>query len=169
VPDGDYAGLLTRLRPEGAGPGRIVALDGTELGEHDGIHRYTVGQRKGLGIGGLTEPLYVVALRPDRREVVVGPKQALARDAVTLKEVNWLGDPPGPEGLVCSVRLRSAMEPVPARAHALPGGGMLLALDEAHHGVSPGQAGVVYEGERVRGGGWISSAALTRPVSGAAA
>ena len=94
VPNGDYAAVIEKLRPDAAQPGAIVDMDGRELARHDGIINYTVGQRRGLGIGGLSEPLYVVKLDPDRRHVVVGPKSALATRLVPLREINWLGDAP---------------------------------------------------------------------------
>ena len=118
VPNGSYAAVIEKLRPGAAEPGEIVHLDGTVLGRHGGVIRYTVGQRRGLGIGG-GEPLYVVRLDPEARRVVVGPRQALARRTVPLAEVNWLGDagfeeaPPG--GWEVAVRVRSTRAPKPAR------------------------------------------------------
>ena len=94
VPNGDYAAVIEKLRPGAADPGEIVDMDGTVLGEHRGVIHYTIGQRRGLGIGGLAEPLYVVRLDPDARRVVVGPKEALSTRVVPVREINWLGDTP---------------------------------------------------------------------------
>jgi tRNA (5-methylaminomethyl-2-thiouridylate)-methyltransferase len=114
VPNGDYAGVVAKLRPDAAEPGEIVDLDGRVLGRHDGVIHYTVGQRKGLGIAA-SEPLYVVRLDAIRRQVIVGPKAALARSIVYLRELNWLGGPIPAEGLEVSVKLRSAQPVVAAR------------------------------------------------------
>jgi tRNA-specific 2-thiouridylase len=159
VPDGGYARIVEKLRPEAAEPGEIVDLDGQVLARHEGIVNYTVGQRKGLGIGGRsesTDPLYVVRLEPEARRVVVGPRAALACGSVSLGEVNWLGDGALPaDGMGVQVKLRSTMAPVPATVRAARQGGAEVALDEPAHGVSPGQACVFYDGARVLGGGWI--------------
>ena len=160
VPNRSYAAVIERLRPGAAEPGDIVHLDGRVLGRHEGVIRYTVGQRRGLGLGG-GEPLFVVRLDPAARQVVVGPRAALASRGVSVAEVNWLGDADfeaaPAEGWEAAVRIRSTRPPVPARIH--PAGPArarveLLALEE---GVAPGQACVFYaaEGSRVLGGGWI--------------
>lgn len=165
VPNGSYASVIERLRPGAAEPGEIVHLDGRVLGEHAGVIRYTVGQRRGLGIGGGDsggEPLFVVRLDADTRRVIVGPRAALARATIAAAEVNWLGDAPfeaaPPTGWEVEVRVRSTRPPRPARV--LPQGPArarieLLAPEE---GVAPGQACVFYaaEGTRVLGGGWIT-------------
>ena len=124
VPNGSYAAVIEKLRPGAAEPGDIVALDGRVLGTHDGVIRYTVGQRRGLGLGGDIgggEPLFVVRLDADRRHVVVGPRAALASRAIAVAEVNWLGagafDTPPPEGWEVAVRVRSTRPPKPARLH----------------------------------------------------
>ncbi|MEG3088268.1 tRNA 2-thiouridine(34) synthase MnmA [Sphingomonas sp. PB4P5] len=148
VPDGDYASLVKKLRPEAQAGGAIVDLAGRQLGEHSGIVNFTVGQRRGLEIGGSPEPLYVVRLEPETRRVVVGPRIALAVDGARLTEINWLGgDHVGP----LTVKVRSMAKPVPARLEA----GRVL-FDAPEYGVSPGQAAVLYDGERVLGGGWIA-------------
>ncbi len=164
VPDGAYARLVEKLRPEAAAPGDIVHLDGAVVGRHPGIVHFTVGQRRGLGIGGRgtdSDPLYVVRVEPDTRRVIVGPRAALARDRLTLRGLNWLGDEPlGDRGVTrVEVKLRSASEPAPARLHARPGATAEVVLDQAQYGVAPGQACVFYRGPRVLGGGWIVSAA----------
>ncbi|UCH76173.1 MAG: tRNA 2-thiouridine(34) synthase MnmA [Rhodospirillales bacterium] len=162
VPDGGYAGIVEKLRPEAGDPGEIVDLDGRVLGRHDGIVNYTIGQRRGLGIGGRTdstEPLYVVRLEPDVRRVVVGPRAALACDRIALDEVNWLGEGAVPvDGRWAEVKLRSTMAPVGATVRATGPCGAEVILDEPAFGVSPGQACVVYDGARVLGGGWIRRA-----------
>ncbi len=159
VPDGDYARVIEKLRPEAAAPGEIVDLSGHVLGQHDGVIRYTIGQRKGLGIGGLADPLYVVRLDPATRQVVVGPKSALATRTVPVREVNWLGDAPfdsRPEWHL-EVKLRSTRPPAPAILRPLGGGEAEVELLSPEQGVSPGQACVFYDpdGTRVFGGGWI--------------
>jgi tRNA-specific 2-thiouridylase len=159
VPNGDYAAVIKKLRPGAADPGEIVDLDGTVLGAHRGVIHYTVGQRKGLGIGGLGEPLYVVRLDPAARRVVVGPKAALATRIIPVRDINWLGDAPfasRPEWHL-TVKVRSTRPP---RAAILRPTGPTTAeveLIAPEDGVSAGQACVFYapEGSRVFGGGWI--------------
>ena len=116
VPDGDYASVIRKLRPEAAAPGDIVDVDGIVLAHHDGVINYTIGQRRGLGIGGLEDPLYVVKLDADKKQVVVGPKSMLATRIVPLKEINWLGDEPimSREEWVVGVRVRSTRPPTEA-------------------------------------------------------
>ena len=159
VPQGSYAEIVTRLRPEAGEPGEIVDDAGTVLGTHRGIAHFTVGQRKGIGIAA-PEPHYVLRVEPASRRVVVGPARALAQTRVRLGEVNWLGSPlvPG-EPLAVSAKLRSTQPPVPATLHARAGGEAELALAEPAGAVAPGQAAVLYDGERVLGGGWIRRAA----------
>ena len=164
VPNGDYAAVVAKLRPEAHAPGEIVDLDGVVLGRHDGIARFTVGQRRGLGIAN-EAPLYVVRLEPARARVVVGPRAALARDRVILRAVNWLGGAV-PDGLPLTVKLRSSQPAAPARLLALADdGGAVLALDRPQEGVAPGQAAVLYQGDRVLGGGWIVRAELAQAAA----
>jgi tRNA-specific 2-thiouridylase len=153
VPQGRYAQLVERLRPEAAAPGEIVHVDGSVLGSHDGIIRFTVGQRRGLGIAS-SEPLYVVRLEPETRRVVVGPKTALATQRIHLSGVNWL-DGSGSGEVEALVKLRSAAAPVPATVMLDAQGGADVLLHRPEFGVAPGQACVVYAGPRVLGGGWI--------------
>ena len=154
VPDGDYASLVRKLRPHADSAGAIVDLQGRTLGEHPGLIGYTVGQRRGLGLpGGGGEPLYVVRLEPDTRRVVVGPRRALAVDAARLEGFNRLGDTSGP----LTAKVRSLAKPVPARFD-----GDLLVFDQPEYGVAPGQAAVLYGGERVLGGGWIAETVAAR-------
>ncbi|WP_221932859.1 tRNA 2-thiouridine(34) synthase MnmA [Ferrovibrio terrae] len=158
VPNGDYASVVSKLRPEAAEPGEIVDVQGNVLGRHDGVIHFTVGQRKGIGIAA-SEPLYVVRLDAATRRVVVGPREALARKVVGLRELNWLGGAIPAEGLDVTVKLRSAQPAVAARIFAASEKGTArLELYSAEYGVAPGQAGVVYGGERLLGGGWIARA-----------
>jgi len=164
VPEGKYVTLIDRLRPQGALPGDIVHLDGRVLGQHEGVSRYTVGQRRGLHVA-VGEPLFVVKINPDQRQVVVGPREALLTRALRLKETNWLGDQASLVGAAQAgqpvlARVRSTREPVAARLAILDGAPAIV-FDEAEEGVSPGQACVLYDpasgGERVLGGGFIAS------------
>ncbi len=166
VPDGDYAAVIERLRPGAAEPGPILHVDGRELGRHRGIIHYTVGQRRGLGIGGLAEPLYVVGLDAARRAVIVGPKEALAVSEMRVREVSWIaGAPPGGggekdgAGVAVGVRIRNTQPPRPARILGRDAQGLLrVRFDTPADGVSPGQAAVFHDGDEVLGGGWIAEA-----------
>ena len=159
VPDGNYAEVISRLRPDAARPGDIVDLDGRVLGQHPGIINFTIGQRKGLGISS-AEPLYVIKLDAAAARVVVGPREALKRNEIAIADVNWLGDHPlGAEPQAIFARIRSTRAPVPASIRML-GQGAVLAVDGGEYGVSPGQAAVFYDGagpgQRVLGGGFIA-------------
>ncbi len=163
VPDGDYAGVVARLRPGAARPGDIVDLDGRVLGRHRGVIHYTVGQRKGLGIGG-GPPLYVVRLDAAAARVVVGPRAALGRTELPLARVNWLGpaqaaDDGGraAEGLRVAVKVRSTRPPAAATLRLGADATATVELDEPEPGVAPGQACVFYAGDRCLGGGWIAA------------
>ncbi|HEU4969650.1 tRNA 2-thiouridine(34) synthase MnmA [Sphingomonas sp.] len=147
VPDGDYARLVKKLRPEAETEGEIVDLTGRVLGRHKGLIHFTVGQRKGLELGGQPEPLYVVRLDAAGQRVIVGPKRALAVGAARLSDINWIGG--GYDGPI-TAKVRSLAKPVPA---ALDGG--RLTFPQGEYGVSPGQAAVLYADDRVLGGGWI--------------
>ena len=159
VPNGNYAAVIEKLRPGAADPGDIVDIDGTILGEHRGVIHYTIGQRKGLGIGGLGDPLYVLRLEPLSRRVIVGPKAALATRMVPVREINWLGDAPFdsvPEWQVM-VKVRSTRPPRPAVIRPLSATEAQVELLDPEDGISAGQACVFYapEGSRVLGGGWV--------------
>jgi tRNA-specific 2-thiouridylase len=157
VPDGDYARIVRSLRPEGARPGQIVhAETGETLGEHGGVIHFTVGQRRGLEIGGLPEPLYVVALDAEAAEVRVGPKRLLAVAVARLVETNRIG--PLPEGPL-TAKVRSLAKPVPITLDGSLGDGAAATIRFAQpeFGVAPGQAAVIYSGDRVIGGGWIEA------------
>ena len=162
VPGGDYAAVIEKLRPGAAEPGDIVDPDGRVLGRHDGIIHYTIGQRRGLGIGGRRgaggEPLYVLGLDPAARRVVVGPRQGLARAAITVAGVNWLGAGAAPApapGLDVAVKVRSTRPPVAANISEFGEGTVSVRFAEPEYGIAPGQACVFYDGTRVLGGGWI--------------
>ncbi|MEO6247230.1 MAG: tRNA 2-thiouridine(34) synthase MnmA [Sphingomicrobium sp.] len=147
VPDGDYAGLVKRLRPETAAPGDIVDLSGRTLGQHAGVVHYTVGQRRGIDIGGQPEPLYVVRIEPDAQRLVVGPRRALAVAAARIEALNWIGEPASS----VSAKVRSLAAPV-AACWAED----WLRFDDPQFGVAPGQSAVFYDGEQMLGGGTIS-------------
>ena len=159
VPNGDYAAVIRKLRPEAADPGNIVDVDGNILASHEGVIHYTIGQRRGIGIGGLADPLYVVKLDADRKEVVVGPKEMLATRTVPLREINWLGDVDlmsQPEWPVM-VRVRSTRPPSDAILRPITATTATVELLTPEQGVSPGQACVFYDpnSTRIYGGGWI--------------
>ncbi|MEP6785127.1 MAG: tRNA 2-thiouridine(34) synthase MnmA [Sphingomonadales bacterium] len=147
VPDGDYAGLVRKLRPDAGVAGDIVDLSGRVLGRHDGVLGFTIGQRRGLEIGGLAEPLYVVRLDAAANQVIVGPRAALAVASAQLSEINLIGPMPD---VSLTARVRSMAKPVPASLD-----GDRLVFDAPEYGVAPGQAAVFYAGDRVVGGGWI--------------
>jgi len=164
VPEGRYTTIVDRLRPHGALPGDIVHLDGRVLGRHEGVTRYTVGQRRGLNVA-VGEPLFVVRIDAARREVIVGPREALLTAALTLKETNWLGDAPSLEAAASAgqpvlARVRSTREPALARLAMLEGAPGVV-FEAPEEGVAPGQACVLYDAarpSRVLGGGFIAAA-----------
>lgn len=157
VPDGDYARIVRAIRPEAEDGGEIVhAETGTVLGTHKGIIHYTVGQRRGIEIGGQPEPLYVTGIDAAQRRVLVGPRRLLAVSAARIVETNRIG--PLPE-VPLSAKVRSLAKPVPVRieGHLGEGEACTLRFESPEFGVAPGQAAVIYAGERVVGGGWIDS------------
>ena len=170
VPEGKYASVVERLRPGAAEPGEIVHVDGTIMGRHPGVIHYTVGQRRGLGVA-TGDPLYVVRLDADRKEVVVGPREELLVSRIDLKDVTWLGDGAGEAaaraGARIAVKVRSTRPPTPARL--IWRDGFAVELDEPEEGVAPGQACVFYSADeahdRVLGGGWISGTAALQEVA----
>ena len=159
VPNGNYASVIEKLRPGAAEPGDIVHVDGRVLGKHDGVIHYTIGQRRGLGIGGLSDPLYVVRLDVDAKHVVVGPKELLATRIVPVREINWLGDEPftSRSEWHLSVKVRSTRPPREAIIRPQSNTTAEVELLTPEEGVSPGQACVFYDpnGSRIFGGGWI--------------
>ena len=159
VPNGDYAAVIEKLRPGAAEPGEIVDVDGNVLGTHRGVIHYTIGQRRGLGIGGLADPLYVVKLDVNAKQVIVGPKEMLATRRVPVREINWLGDGKLTDKAEhhIAVRVRSTRPPTDAILRPISETEAEVELMVAEQGVSPGQASVFYDPEssRVLGGGWI--------------
>ena len=163
VPEGRYTTVIDRLRPQGALPGDIVHLDGRVLGRHEGVTRYTVGQRRGLNIA-VGDPLFVVRLDADQRQVIVGPREALLTRSLSLKEINWLGDHASIEaaalaGLPVLARVRSTREPALGRL-GLEDGEARVIFDAPEEGVAPGQACALYDpadSSRVLGGGFIAT------------
>ncbi len=159
VPNGNYAAVIEKLRPGAAEPGEIVDLEGRVLGTHRGVIHYTIGQRKGLGIGGLGDPVYVVRLDPDLKRVVVGPKEALSTRVIPVREINWLGDAPlsSQAEWHVNVKVRSTRPPRPAVIRPISDVEAEVELLAPEDGVSAGQACVFYapEGSRILGGGWI--------------
>jgi tRNA-specific 2-thiouridylase len=153
VPDGDYAGLVKRLRPETEASGDIVDLQGRVLGRHPGVVHFTVGQRRGIEIGGQKEPLYVVRIEPEKRRIVVGPRRALAVNAMRVAEWNWIGE----DQREVNVKVRSLAPAVTATKQ-----GDWIRFSEAEYGVAPGQAAVIYDGTRLLGGGWIAETVAAR-------
>lgn len=157
VPDGDYAKIVRAVRPEGEAPGDIVhAETGDVLGTHRGVIHYTVGQRRGLEIGGQPEPLYVTGIAAESRQVLVGPRRLLATASARVIETNRIG--PLPEGPL-TAKVRSLAKPVPITLEGPLGDGTATTIRFAQpeYGVAPGQAAVIYSGDRVVGGGWIDS------------
>ena len=155
VPEGSYTRIVERLRPDAAEPGEIVHVDGRVLGRHDGLMRFTVGQRRGLAVA-TGERLYVVRIEPERQRVIVGPKSALLCAGAELSELNWLGHEPLPEaGVTVEVKHRAREPAVAARVVASGDGSARIEFLEPQAGVAPGQACVLYQGTRVLGGGWI--------------
>jgi tRNA-specific 2-thiouridylase len=171
VPSGHYSDIVERLAPDAIVPGDIVHVDGRVIGRHAGVVHYTIGQRRGLGLGAKvagrsSEPLFVVRLDAARAQVVVGPREALETRSVLLRNVNWIGagafaDLPE-EGVEVMARVRSTRSPAPARLRALAGHAAEVVFETGEFGVSPGQACVFYDRDderaRVLGGGFIASA-----------
>ena len=159
VPNGRYSEIIAKLRPGAGQPGDIVDIEGRALGRHQGIIHYTVGQRRGLGLGG-GDPLYVVRLEPAANRVVVGPREALQVGGIQVRDVNWLStavQDAGAEGIAAAVKVRSTQPGTAARIFDAGGGAAEVVLESGEEGVSPGQACVIYQGEQVLGGGWIST------------
>lgn len=155
VPEGGYAKVIEKLRPGALDPGEIIHVDGTVMGHHDGVINYTVGQRKGLGVAH-SEPLYVVRVKPDLRQVIVGPKEALLKTQFIIKELNWLdGMLDAPINVV--IKWRSMQESKAAILHPYSNGKALVEMLEPQSAIAPGQACVAYHGDRMLGGGWITA------------
>jgi tRNA-specific 2-thiouridylase len=162
VPNGDYAAVVRKVRPEAAQPGDIVDLDGRVLGQHRGLIHFTVGQRRGLEIGGQPEPLYVIRLEPQTRRVVAGPKSALAVRTAHLSGLNWLGED---QAAGVTAKVRSLARPAPVRFdRGSVASYSSIHFSEPEFGVAPGQAAVLYDGDRVLGGGWIEETVAAEPA-----
>ena len=170
MPNGSYGDVVRRLRPGAVDAGDIVHIDGSVLGRHNGVIDYTIGQRRGLGIGGRVGvdesdgPLYVVKIDSRANRVIVGPQQALACQEVCLIDVNWINSKPK-NGMAVLARLRNTARAMPAKVFwkKTVSEPVLLRLDEAQFGIAPGQAAALYEvrdPDRLLGGGWISHAPL---------
>ena len=155
VSTGDYAEFVRNRRGEVDTSGDIVTTEGRVVGQHAGIEKFTIGQRKGLGIA-FGEPRYVVRIEPETRRVVVGTQDELACTSLTADQVNWLIEPPQ-ESFTCEVKIRYLSTPVTATVHPLPQRRIRVEMHAPRHGVAPGQAVVCYQGDRVLGGGWIES------------
>jgi tRNA-specific 2-thiouridylase len=158
VPDQDYAALLRRRNPQSMQTGDLVLSDGAVVGQHEGHQHFTIGQRKGVGVA-FGRPIYVVDIDPHANRVTLGDKQALGRNALLAREVNWLTDLPGGAlaPIPCSAKIRYNHEPQPATV-TLDAGEIIVRFDEPQMAVTPGQAVVLYDGDIVLGGGWIEKA-----------
>ena len=159
IPDHDYAAFVSREAPEVARAGQIVDEQGQTLGTHGGIHRFTVGQRKGLGLGSAQTdgPLYVLQLQPSTGDIVVGPRGSLERKTLSASGVNWITPPPGPEGRAVTAQIRHRHHPAPATVHATGDTSAEVVFDTPQLAITPGQAVVFYDDDVVVGGGWIDS------------
>jgi tRNA-specific 2-thiouridylase len=156
VPDGDYAGFVERQAPAEDRSGPIVDRSGRALGRHDGVHRFTVGQRRGLGLT-RKRPLYVLAVLPQERTVVVGDEEDLAADRALVHEVNWLSIDAPEKPLRARVKVRYRHQEAPATIEPRGDGRVLVHFDEPQRAITPGQAAVFYDGEVCLGGGWIGT------------
>jgi tRNA-specific 2-thiouridylase len=158
VPENDHAAFIRRQRPDLATAGNIVDTDGWVLAEHDGIEKFTIGQRKGLGFGSASRR-YVLQIVPETRDVVIGDREELLASALRAERVNWLIDAPT-EPLACQAKIRYRHEPAAATLVALENGCARVDFAEPQTAITPGQAVVFYDGERVLGGGWIDQACV---------
>lgn len=154
VPDGDYAAFIERRLPEATRPGTVVDHSGRVLGTHAGVHRFTIGQRKGLGLSS-TEPLYVLEIKPDAAQVVVGAKDALGRTHLTASQVNWIGGTAPDDWLRVTAQIRHRHAAAAARVRRTDDGRAEVEFDAPQTAITPGQVVVFYNGDEVLGGGWI--------------
>ena len=154
IPDGDYAAFVERSAPELTRAGTLVDRSGEVVGSHAGIHRFTIGQRKGLGLS-TSKPLYVLAIRPETAEVVVGPRDALGRTTLTASQVNWVSGRPATDWTAVEAQIRHRHVAAPARVRTIDSAGAELVFNEPQSAITPGQAVVFYQGDVVVGGGWI--------------
>ena len=156
MPGGDHAAVIRERRPHLATAGRVVDTEGNVLGEHDGIERFTIGQRKGLGIPA-AERRYVLRIVPSENKVVLGGREDLLASGLIASRMNWLAEPPTGT-LPCQAKIRYRHTAAPATVTALPDDGARVAFAEPQSAITPGQAVVFYDGSRVLGGGWIEAA-----------
>ncbi len=154
VPDGDYAGFIEKAAPELKRPGAVVNQAGAVMGAHEGVHRFTIGQRKGLGLSS-KEPLYVLAIRPDTAQVVVGPREALGRSTLTASQVNWVSGRPAQDWIGVHAQIRHRHDAAPARVRSIDAARVELEFSEPQSAITPGQAVVFYDEDVCLGGGWI--------------
>jgi tRNA-specific 2-thiouridylase len=154
VPDGDYAAFIERKAPDAARPGTVVDNTGKVLGTHAGVHRFTIGQRKGIGLSS-TEPLYVLEIKPDAAQVVVGSRDDLGRSELSASTVNWVSGSAPDDWLRVSAQIRHRHAAAPAKVRCTGEGRAELEFDAPQTAITPGQAVVFYEGDEVLGGGWI--------------
>jgi len=153
VPAGDHAEFIRRKRPGSSRPGEVVMTTGEVVGTHDGLDRFTIGQRKGLGIA-LGEPRFVVRLESETNRVVLGTKEELGRTELTADRTNWLVEPPR-QPARCEIKIRYNTPPAPGTVEVLPGNRLRATFDRPQIGVAPGQAVVCFQNDQVLGGGWI--------------
>jgi tRNA-uridine 2-sulfurtransferase len=158
VPDNDHAAFIRGRKPELQTAGNIVDTSGRVLAEHDGIEKFTIGQRKGLGFGSASRR-YVLKIVPETHDVVIGDRAELLARSLRAERVNWLIDAPA-EPLACQAKIRYRHEPAAALVVALENGGARVDFAEPQSAITPGQAVVFYDGERVLGGGWIDEACV---------
>lgn len=154
VPDGSYAKVVEKLRPGALDSGDIVDLEGNILAKHNGIINFTIGQRKGLGVSG-SEPLYVIKIDPNSKQVTIGPKSALLNKTLRIRDVNWLYDEDLSK-VSTMVKIRSTQTPVPANIIRLTNNEAKIELLDEGRAITPGQACVMYSDSRVLGGGWVT-------------
>lgn len=155
VPNGNYRDVINNVRPNASVPGRFIHTDGFDLGKHNGIINYTVGQRKGLGIA-YGEPIYVIKIDPETNTVYVGPETELVKTQFLLKDVNWLAGDISPNDLEVSVKIRSTTPGTRAKLNLVDNNQIKVTLLEQEKAITPGQACVFYDSTRVLGGGWIT-------------
>ena len=154
VPNGDYRQIVQKIRPNALKAGKFIHVDGFELGEHEGIINYTVGQRRGLGIAHGT-PIYVIKIDPETNTVYVGPESALIKTKFTIKDVNWLANDVDTANLEVVAKVRSTTAGVRAKINFTPNGEIEVTLLGTEKAITPGQACVLYDNARLLGGGWI--------------
>ena len=154
VPDGDYAAFIERQTGALDSGGAIVNQSGDVVGQHAGVHRYTVGQRKGLGIAA-PEPMYVLQIRPAEKSIVVGPRPELERSSLTASRVNWISGHPPADGARVAAQIRHRNQPAQGRVRTFADDRAHMDFDAPVSAITPGQAVVFYDGDLVLGGGWI--------------